>query len=71
MQWTSDKPTESGWYWMKDGSAMAVVQIEIGTFDGFYVAEVWQIGSAKRDPLSVFTGIQWSSEPIAEPKEPA
>lgn len=68
--WTTERPTESGWYWMQDGSSMAVVKIEIGTFDGFYIEWAWQAGSRMQTPLSCFKDMQWAG-PLTEPKEPA
>lgn len=68
MIWATQRPTESGWYWMKDGSAMAVVQIEIGTFDGYHIEWVWQAGSRTQTPLSCCKDMQWAG-PIHEPKE--
>lgn len=48
MTWTTQKPTKSGWYWLKDGSAEACVEVQIGTWDGYYHEWVWQAGSKKK-----------------------
>ena len=68
MRWTNEKPTKSGWYWMKDGSDITVVEIEIGTFDITYIEWVWQTGSRRQQPLRLFTAMQWAG-PIPEPED--
>lgn len=68
MTYTTNKPTQPGWYWMKDGSAEVCVQVEIGTCDGYYFECVWQIGSKKPVPLSTMKGMLWAG-PIPEPTE--
>lgn len=70
MKWTTDKPTQPGWYWIKDGSAARIVELEIGTFDGVYVAWVWQVGSRAQIPLERFNCGEWAG-PIPEPEEAA
>lgn len=68
MKWTDQKPTESGFYWLKDGSAEVVVQVDIGLFDSFRREYVWFPGSDSLTELYKITG-QWAG-PITPPEEP-
>lgn len=68
MRWTTEKPTKAGWYWMKDGSASIVVEVETGTLDGFYIEDVWQAGVKNATPLKKFTHCQWAG-PLELPEE--
>ena len=68
MEWTTEKPTESGYYWMKDGSAIVIVEVEIGTFDGFHRSHVWQIGTGRLTDLHKFKNMMWLG-PIPDPTE--
>ncbi len=29
MKWTTDKPTEPGWYWVRDGQQIEMVDLEL------------------------------------------
>ncbi len=69
MSWTIEKPTVSGWYWLKDGSAEIIVQVEIGTFDSYYIEWVWFAGSRRQTPLSAIKA-QWAG-PLEPPNDSA
>lgn len=68
VEWTKDCPKEEGYYWMKDGSAEAIVHVCIGEFDGFHYENVEQFGLRKPTELSKFTGMLWAG-PIPAPHE--
>ena len=68
MIWTTRKPSQSGWYWMKIGLAVVCVEVEIGVVCGECVEWVWQVGREKATPLSKFPAMQWAG-PIPEPVE--
>lgn len=69
MEWTSDKPTKEGWYWLRmSGGASVIVRVihveDVSVYrDGWYA-----VTDGEMDELSSFSGeYEWSSEPIAEP----
>ena len=62
--WSRERPTKNGWYWLKDGSAEVVVQVEIGIFDSFHVEWVWFAGSRCQVPLTTIVG-EW--QPVQGP----
>lgn len=62
--WTTTRPTAAGWYWLRDGSAEVVVQIEIGITDSFHVEWVWFAGSRSHVPLAAIDG-EW--QPVQGP----
>ena len=64
--WSRERPTVSGYYWLRDGTAVLLVQIDIGTFDAFYHETVRWHGSNKETRLSSIDG-EWQG-PL-EPKE--
>lgn len=42
LRWTSDKPTEAGWYWvgMMTDEAFAAMIAEVWEENGFFVAQI-------------------------------
>lgn len=56
----------SGYYWLRDGTAVLLVQVDIGTFDAFYHETVRWHGSNRETRLSSIDG-DWQG-PL-EPKE--
>lgn len=61
--WTTNKPTNPGWYWWRNGYYRASpVLLERNGPDELYCS------SSDIDELYESAG-EWSSEPIAEPEE--
>ena len=62
MKWTTDLPTEAGWYWAWPGDRTKpeVVQIlECGESEGLMV---WQVFSKNEQPLSWYAS-KWINRP--------
>jgi hypothetical protein len=65
MTWTTDKPTEPGWYWLRH----VHISAEIGFC--YQAKKRWWVATAYRDhplEMSYFMGFQWSG-PIPEPED--
>lgn len=58
MQWTTKKPTEEGWYWVKTGTYPRIENV----FN--YFGEL----NMNNKPINIFKNVLWAG-PIPEPSE--
>lgn len=68
MEWTRVKPSQEGWYWWRsvDKCAARIVYIMLA---GQGNRERWCVlDEGDMEDLHSYSG-EWSSKPIAEPKE--
>jgi hypothetical protein len=61
MRWTKDKPTEQGWYWLKENSYLKPRIVRLTRHDGSLFVNVW-------DPVGEKDGYWYG--PIEEPEGP-
>lgn len=64
MKWTTDKPTQSGYWWFTDGVGKVVKHV----IDVRGILWALDMGDANAFRLDGLHG-QWSTEPIKEPEE--
>lgn len=66
LRWTSEPPTEEGWYWWREGPASATIEIvEIRGKVAFFLN---RYGRSVARTAPYYRG-QWWPAPIAPPQE--
>ena len=66
MEWTSDKPTKEGWYWLRGVEKRVVMIVQIMLVGQGNRERLYVVYEGEMEGLDSFSG-EWSSEPITEP----
>ena len=69
VRWSSEKPSESGYWWIKDGTAALVVRVEIGLEDSYHVEYVEWPGVQRRTRLDLIEKHCYWAGPLTPPEE--
>ena len=70
MKWTTDKPTEPGWYWIDDGDGwdFSVVKVSLNYKQDLFVSSIYNEDN-EAVPINEFDYVTRWAGPIPEPED--